>query len=54
VHDLLRQGLPNKEIAARLGVSPHTVRTHLKRLYRDQGVRTRSAAVAIWLRRRAG
>jgi DNA-binding CsgD family transcriptional regulator len=51
---LLADGLSDKEIAVRLGLSPHTVHTHLRRLYRDRGIRTRSAAVAIWLRSRAG
>jgi len=46
---LLASGLSDKEIATRLGVSPHTVRSHLDRLFREHGFRNRTAAVAAWL-----
>ena len=39
----------DKEIATALGISIHTLRTHLSRLYRRHGVHSRAAAVAIWL-----
>jgi DNA-binding CsgD family transcriptional regulator len=42
-------GYTDKEIAGTLGVSYHTVRTHLKRLYRAHGVPNRIALVALWL-----
>lgn len=35
-------GLTNREIAARLGVSENTVRTHLKQIYRRLGVHSRA------------
>ncbi len=35
------QGASSREIAARLGVTPETVRTHLRSVYRALGVRTR-------------
>lgn len=38
---LLRDGLSNKEIAARLGVAEVTVKSRLTRLYRRYGVKTR-------------
>lgn len=42
----LRGGLSNKEIAARLYVSPHTVGNHLQRIYRKLGVHGRTELVA--------
>jgi DNA-binding CsgD family transcriptional regulator len=48
---LLSTGLSDKEIAARLQVSPHTVRTHLQRLYAQHGLRNRAEAAATWTRR---
>jgi DNA-binding CsgD family transcriptional regulator len=50
---LLATGLSDKEIAARLQVSPHTVRTHLQRLYAQHGLRNRAEAAATWTRGRA-
>jgi DNA-binding CsgD family transcriptional regulator len=38
----LRKGLRTIEIAGRLGISPHTVRDHLKHLYRKTGTGSRS------------
>jgi len=50
---LLATGLSDKEIAAQLQVSPHTVRTHLQRLYAQHGLRNRAEAAATWTRGRA-
>jgi DNA-binding CsgD family transcriptional regulator len=51
---LLALGLSDKEISARLAISPHTVRTYLDRVYQHLGCRTRTHAVALWLTDRAG
>jgi DNA-binding NarL/FixJ family response regulator len=47
---LLAEGLVNKQIAARLGISGHTVKTHLAALFHKLGVSTRAEAVAAGAR----
>jgi DNA-binding NarL/FixJ family response regulator len=47
---LLAEGLVNKQIAARLGISRHTVKTHLGTLFHKLGVSTRAEAVAAGAR----
>ncbi len=42
---LIAGGATNKEIAARLHLSPHTVKDHTSALYRKLGVRNRAEAV---------
>nr|WP_315590656.1 response regulator transcription factor [Sphingomonas psychrotolerans] len=42
----LAAGRSNKEIAARLHVSPHTVKTHVARLFEKLGARRRTDAIA--------
>lgn len=44
---LLEQGKRNKDIAAALKISTHTVRRHLEQMFRRLGVRNRAGAVAI-------
>lgn len=46
VLQLVRSGLSNKEIAARLVVSTGTVRTHLENIFEKLGVHSRTAAIA--------
>ncbi len=46
---LVGQGLTDKQIAIRLGVSEHTVRSHLDRLFKSQGVHSRAAALMNWV-----
>lgn len=41
------QGETEAEIAAVLGISPHTVRTHVKNIYRKLRVHSRAAAVRL-------
>jgi DNA-binding CsgD family transcriptional regulator len=43
---LLGEDLREDTIAAALAISPHTVHTHLERLYRKLGVNSRSQVVA--------
>lgn len=47
----LAEGLGNKHIGARLGISPSTVKYHLQAIFSKLGVRTRSEAVSYGLRR---
>ena len=47
---LVAIGLSDKEIAARLQVSPHTIRTHLQRLYLQHDLRNRAEAAATWIK----
>jgi DNA-binding NarL/FixJ family response regulator len=48
---LLAEGLGNKQIAARLGISTNTVKTHLEVLFEKLGVSSRAEAVATGVRR---
>jgi len=50
VLELVAHGASNKEIAQELGVSEGTVRTHLERLYRKLGVRSRTDDAAWYWR----
>ena len=45
VMSLMATGATNREIAARLHLSPHTVKEHTSALYRKLGVRNRTEAV---------
>jgi DNA-binding CsgD family transcriptional regulator len=46
---LIATDFSDKEIAAKLQVSHHTIRKHMERLYLKNGLHSRSAAVAAWL-----
>lgn len=48
---LLADGLGNKQIAARLGISTNTVKTHLELLFEKIGVSSRAEAVAAGVKR---
>jgi two-component system, NarL family, response regulator LiaR len=43
---LMASGLSNRELAARLGISEHTVKVHLKHIYAKLGFRSRAQAAA--------
>ena len=51
VLDFLSQGFLYKEIADKLGISYETVHTYIRRIYEKLQVRTRTEAVAKFLRR---
>ena len=46
VLELLGEGLTIGQIASKLGISPRTVETHVAKLYRKLGVRTRVQAIS--------
>ncbi|MGH2500484.1 MAG: response regulator transcription factor [Candidatus Limnocylindria bacterium] len=52
VLDHLGRGLRDKEIAAQLGISIETVRTHVRNAMRTIGAHTREHAVALISQRR--
>jgi len=47
---LLVRGLSNKQIAARLAITQHTVATHVEHIFSKTGVSTRGAAAMYALR----
>ena len=51
VVDCLSRGLAYKQIAEQMGISVTTIRTYLRRIYEKLHVRSRSEAVARYLRR---
>lgn len=51
VLDLVAQGLANKQIGRRLGITERTVKAHLTRIYQAIGVQDRTQA-ALWVQRR--
>ena len=51
---LIAEGLSNKEIGSRLGISHATVRTHLMHIFKKLHVRCRTEAAAKYLRTQPG
>ena len=47
---MLAEGMGNKIVAARLGISEHTVKTHVASIFQKLGADTRAEAVAIGAR----
>jgi DNA-binding NarL/FixJ family response regulator len=47
---LVCDGLSNAEIAAQLAISPETVKSELKRIFRKIGVRNRTQAAGVLVR----
>jgi len=50
VLSLIADGLTDKEIAVRLGVTQRTVRTYIERLFARHSVHNRAGAVSVWMR----
>jgi len=48
---LIALGYSDKQIAAELRLSPHTIHRHVVRLLKRLGVENRAAAAAVWARR---
>jgi len=48
--DLVGEGYSDKEIAQSLGISRHTVRTHLERLFYTHSWSNRAQAATVWAR----
>jgi len=46
---LLTQGLGNKDIALKLGLSVNTIKTHLKNIFKKLGVKSRLEAMRVAL-----
>jgi DNA-binding CsgD family transcriptional regulator len=53
VLDLAADGRTDKEIASILGLSVSTVRSHLQRFYRTNGLRNKVEAVGAYLSRQS-
>lgn len=51
---LVAQGLMNKEISSRLGVSEHTIKNHLFRIYEKLGISSRVELILYAISERAG
>lgn len=47
---LLLEGHSEKEVAAELGISVHTVHCYVKRIYSRFGVNTRAELLGIWIK----
>jgi pSer/pThr/pTyr-binding forkhead associated (FHA) protein len=54
VFDLLLSGLSEKQVAAKLLVSRHTVHTHVRQIYRSLKVRSRAELLARFVQQRGG
>ena len=51
VLDVIAEGLSNKLIAHRLGISEHTVKTHVASIFAKLGATSRTEAVSLAIRR---
>ncbi len=46
--ECLAEGLPNKQIADKLGLSIHMVKYEARRIYAKLGAPNRAAAISCW------
>ena len=46
---LLLRGASEKEVAVALRISPHTVHTYVKAIYRVMGVNSRPELMSLWV-----
>jgi len=53
VLEVVGEGLPNKSVARRLGITERTVKAHLTSIYQQLGVTDRTQA-ALWVQRQSG
>lgn len=54
VYEEFVDGLSEKEIAAKLGISIHTVHDHAKAIYKSLSVSSRGELIADWVKRQTG
>jgi DNA-binding CsgD family transcriptional regulator len=47
---MIAEGLGNKEIASKLGISDHTVKFHIGSIFAKRGCSNRAAAVTFGIR----
>lgn len=45
----LKAGLTERQVADALGLSPHTVHSHVKAVYRRVGVKSRAQLLSLWM-----
>jgi DNA-binding NarL/FixJ family response regulator len=48
IMDLITEGLSNRQIAARLVISPKTVKNHICNIYQRIGIHERRQAISLW------
>ena len=54
LYTLLVEGLANKEIAARMGITYYSAKTYIRELYKKLGVGSRAELMALEVRRLKG
>jgi DNA-binding CsgD family transcriptional regulator len=54
IADLVRQAMTNRQIATRVGKSPHTVNYHLRQIFRKLGISSRVELAGLTGRGHAG
>ena len=50
---LISEGLTREQVARHLGISYHTVKTHMTEVFNKLGVQSSPQAVRVWLGRKA-